>query len=207
MSSSHSTSADIQGEGVRARLGLWLFLLSEILLFGGMFLLYAMYRYKYAPDFHAGSQELSRFDGTLNTIVLLTSSLTVVVALHSLHVKHNVRRTAIFLAATIALGLTFLVVKSFEWTAKFEHGLYPGAKFLLSQSHGLILFFGLYFTMTGLHALHVMVGMGVLSGVLNFVLRGKITPDHVTIMENGALYWHLVDIIWIFLFPLFYLIT
>ncbi len=207
MSSSHSTSVEITGEGVRARVGLWLFLLSEVLLFGGMFILYAMYRYKYAADFHAGSMELSRFDGTLNTLVLLTSSLTVVVALHSLHVKHNRRRAAIFLLATIGLGLTFLIVKSFEWTAKFEHGLYPNAKFLLSQHYGFILFFGLYFMMTGLHALHVIVGMVVLSFVLNFMLRGKIHAERINIMENGALYWHLVDIIWIFLFPLFYLIT
>jgi len=207
MSSSHSRSVEAHGEGVKARVGLWLFLLSEILLFGGMFLLYAIYRTKNPGDFHAGSAELSRFDGTLNTIVLLTSSLTVVVALHSLHVKRNVRRASIFLAATIALGLTFLVVKSFEWTAKFEHGLYPGAPFLLTQPHGFILFFGLYFTMTGLHALHVIVGMVVLSFVLNFVIRGKITADRINIMENGALYWHLVDIIWIFLFPLFYMIT
>ncbi len=207
MSSSHSTSVEITGEGVRARVGLWLFLLSEVLLFGGMFLLYAMYRYKFSADFHAGSMELSRFDGTLNTLVLLTSSLTVVVALHSLHVKRNRRRAAIFLLATIGLGLTFLVVKSFEWTAKFEHGLYPNAKFLLSQPHGFILFFGLYFMMTGLHALHVIVGMVVLSFVLNFMLRGKIHADRINIMENGALYWHLVDIIWIFLFPLFYLIS
>ena len=157
--------------------------------------------------FPRGSLELSRFDGTLNTVVLLTSSLTVVVALHSLHVKRNKRRAAIFLAATIALGLTFLVVKSFEWGTKFEHGLYPGAKFLESQPHGFILFFGLYFTMTGLHALHVIIGMTVLGFVLNFVLRGKVTADRINIMENGALYWHLVDIIWIFLFPLFYLIT
>jgi cytochrome c oxidase subunit 3 len=207
MSSSHSQSVEAQGEGVKARIGLWLFLLSEVLLFGGMFLLYAMYRYKNPADFHAGSTELSRFDGTLNTVVLLTSSLTVVLALYSLHAKRNVRRAVIFLAATIGLGLTFLVVKSFEWGAKFEHGLYPGAKFLESQPHGFILFFGLYFTMTGLHALHVIVGMVVLSFVLNFVLRRKITPDRINIMENGALYWHLVDIIWIFLFPLFYLIS
>jgi len=207
MSSSHSTSVEVHGEGVKARVGLWLFLLSEILLFGGMFLLYAMYRYKNPVDFHAASHELSRFDGTLNTLVLLTSSLTVVVALHSLHVKRNTRRAAFFLAATIALGLTFLVVKSFEWGAKFEHGLYPGAKFLESQPHGFILFFGLYFTMTGLHALHVIIGMVVLSFVLTWVSRNKITQQRSAILENGVLYWHLVDIIWIFLFPLFYLIS
>ena len=210
MSTHQGTShrvVETHGPGVTARTGLWLFLLSEILLFGGMFILYSMYRYRFHADFHAGSMELSRFDGTLNTIVLLTSSLTVVIALFSLHEKRNLRRSAIFLAATIALGLTFLVVKTFEWSAKFEHGLYPGAKFLSSQPHGFILFFGLYFTMTGLHALHVIVGMAVLSFVLNFALRGKITPERINIMENGALYWHLVDIIWIFLYPLFYLIS
>ncbi len=126
MSSSHSTSVEVHGEGVKARVGMWLFLLSEILLFGGLFLLYAVYRSKHPVDFHAASLELSRFDGTLNTAVLLTSSLTAVLAIYSLQIKRNTRRAAFFLAATIALGLTFLVVKAFEWAAKFEHGLYPG---------------------------------------------------------------------------------
>ena len=192
---------------VGSRIGMWLFLLSEILLFGGLFLIYAVYRAKNPADFHAASLELSRFDGTLNTAILLTSSLTAVVAISSLQEKNNKRRAMLFLGATIACGLAFLVVKAFEWTAKFEHGLYPNAPHLLGRPHGEQLYFGLYFIMTGLHALHVIIGMTVLSVVLSFIARGKQTQERSASLENAGLYWHLVDIIWIFLFPLFYLIS
>jgi cytochrome c oxidase subunit 3 len=192
---------------VGSRIGMWLFLLSEILIFGGLFLLYAVYRTKHPADFHAASLELSRFDGTLNTAILLTSSLTAVLAIFSLQELNKPRRTIAFLAATIGLGGAFLVVKAFEWGAKFEHGLYPRAAVLLQRPPGEILYFGLYFTMTGLHALHVIIGMVVLSVLLSFVARGKATRERSAALENGGLYWHLVDIIWIFLFPLFYLIS
>ncbi len=197
----------IREEKVGSRIGMWLFLLSEILIFGGLFLLYAVYRAKHPADFHAASLELSRFDGTLNTVVLLTSSLTAVLAIFSLQEMNKPKRTIAFLAATIGLGLVFLVVKAFEWGAKFEHGLYPRATELLERPPGQILYFGLYFTMTGLHALHVIIGMCVLGVLLNFVVRGKATQKNSAALENGGLYWHLVDIIWIFLFPLFYLIS
>jgi cytochrome c oxidase subunit 3 len=192
---------------VGARIGMWLFLLSEILLFGGLFLLYAVYRAKHPGDFHAASLELSKFDGTLNTAILLTSSLTAVIAVFSLQELNKPKRTIFFLGATIAFGLAFLVVKAFEWTAKFEHGLYPNADVLMKRPSGEILYFGLYFTMTGLHALHVIIGMVVLSVILAFVVRGKATQERSAALENAGLYWHLVDIIWIFLFPLFYLIS
>jgi cytochrome c oxidase subunit III len=192
---------------VGSRIGMWLFLCSEILLFGGLFLLYAVYRYKNPADFHTGSAELSRFDGTLNTCILLTSSLTAVAAIFSLQEKGNPRRAIFFLAATVGLGAAFLVVKGFEWTAKFEHGLYPNASTLLAMPKGVILYIGLYFTMTGLHALHVMIGMGILSTMISFIAREKVTQGHSASLENAGLYWHLVDIIWIFLFPLFYLIA
>jgi cytochrome c oxidase subunit 3 len=158
-------------------------------------------------DFHTASLALSRFDGTLNTAVLLTSSLTAVLAIFSMQELNRPRRTAWFLAATIALGGVFLVVKGFEWAAKFEHGLYPRAAELLKRPPGEILYFGLYFTMTGLHALHVIIGMGVLSVMLAWVNRGSVTQEKSAGLENAGLYWHLVDIIWIFLFPLFYLIS
>ena len=192
---------------VGARVGMWLFLLSEILLFGGLFLLYSVYRAKHPGDFHAASMELSRFDGTLNTAILLTSSLTAVAAVFSLQELNKPKRTIFFLGATIAFGFAFLVVKAFEWGAKFEHGLYPNAAVLMKRPPGEILYFGLYFTMTGLHALHVIVGMTVLSVILAFVVRGKATQERSAALENAGLYWHLVDIIWIFLFPLFYLIS
>ncbi len=198
---------EARDQSVGSRIGMWLFLLSEILLFGGLFIVYAVYRAKHAVDFHAGSLELSRFDGTLNTAILLTSSLTAVVAIFSLQSAGNRKRAMLFLGATIALGGAFLVVKAFEWTAKFEHGLYPNAPVLMQRPHGEMLYFGLYFVMTGLHALHVIVGMTVLSVVLSFVARGKQTRERSATLENAGLYWHLVDIIWIFLFPLFYLIS
>jgi cytochrome c oxidase subunit 3 len=198
---------ELRDKKVFSRVGMWLFILSEILIFGGLFLLYAMYRAKHPADFHAASMELSRFDGTLNTIVLLTSSLTAALAVFSTQELNKPRRTAWLLAATIACGLAFLVVKAFEWGAKFEHGLYPRAAVLDARPHGEILYFGLYFTMTGLHALHVIIGMVILTVVLSWVIRGKVTQQRSAILENGVLYWHLVDVIWIFLFPLFYLIS
>lgn len=188
------------------RIGMWLFIATEILLFGGLFLLYSMYRLKNPAAFHAGSLELSIFFGTLNTVILITSSFTVALSIHALHDRHR-RNAVIFIIMTIGLALGFLIVKSFEWSEKFEHGLFPGAAVLMGKAHGEILYFGLYFMMTGLHAVHVIVGIGVLSVVLGRVLRGSINADHPIVLENAGLYWHLVDVIWIFLFPLFYLIS
>ena len=188
------------------RVGIWLFISTEIILFGGLFLLYSMYRLKNPADFHAGSLELNRVLGTLNTVILLTSSLSVACAIAVLG-KGRIVASALCVAATIACAFGFLIVKAFEWTAKFHHGLYPNAPVLLSLSKGQNLFFGLYYMMTGLHAVHVIVGIGVLSVMLVRVLRGTITPANPTYLVNSGLYWHLVDIIWIFLFPLFYLIT
>ena len=189
-----------------ARLGMWLFISTEILLFGGLFLLYSMYRLKNPAEFHAGSLELSRFFGTLNTCFLITSSLTVVLSIVTLK-ENKPRQSGILLLVTIGFAFAFLVVKAIEWSAKFEHGLYPGAAHLLTKPTGEILFFGLYYMMTGLHAIHVIVGIGVLSVVCVWIKQGKVTNNHSVFLENAGLYWHLVDVIWIFLFPLFYLIT
>ena len=201
--SSHSKSVEVHGEGVKARIGLWLFLLSEILLFGGMFLLYSMYRYKSPADFHAASMELSRFDGTLNTVVLLTSSLTVVVALHSLHVKRNMRRAAIFIAATIALGLTFLVVKSFEWGGQVRARSVPGGEVPGEPAPRLhpVLRPVLHDDRPARAARHYRNDGPGVRAQFRAARQGHGGP--INIMENGALYRHLVDIIWIFLFPLF----
>ncbi len=188
------------------RVGIWLFICTEVLLFGGLFLLYSAYRFHHPQDFHEASLELNRFFGTLNTAVLITSSLSVALAIHFLGANRR-RATLLFLGVTLGLGAAFLVVKGFEWGEKFTHGLYPNAPFLLSQSKGKILYFALYFMMTGLHALHVLVGLGVLSLFLAQVVKGRISAARPVLLENAGLYWHLVDIIWIFLFPLFYLIT
>jgi len=189
-----------------SRLGMWLFLLSEILLFGGLFILYSTYRYKYSMEFHLAAGELNRLFGTLNTLILLTSSLTMATSISAIQ-KRQRRLSAWLVIATIVLGLLFLMNKGIEWGAKIEHGIYPSSSVLLERSKGDMLFFGLYYVMTGLHGLHVLVGVCVLSVMLILIGRDKINPMRFVALENAGLYWHLVDIIWIFLFPLFYLIT
>jgi cytochrome c oxidase subunit 3 len=189
-----------------SKIGMWLFLLSEILLFGGLFLLYSSYRYKNPLDFHLAAWELNRVLGTINTLILITSSLFMALSIFSIQ-KGNRKLSILLLLGTVFLGLLFLSVKYVEWTAKIEHGLYPNSPRLLGRSKGEVLFFGLYYSMTGLHGLHVLVGISILSVMLVLMMRGKINENRFVPLENSGLYWHLVDIIWIFLFPLFYLIT
>ena len=189
-----------------SRLGMWLFILSELLLFGGMFILYSVYRYKNPIDFHHASQELEVILGTLNTIILLTSSLAVATSISAIQ-RGKRKLSMVLLMATMALGILFLANKGFEWSAKIGHGIYPNSPVLLGRPKGEILFFGLYYVMTGLHGLHVIVGIGIFSVMLFLLQRKKIGETHFVPLENSGLYWHLVDIIWIFLFPLFYLIT
>ncbi len=189
-----------------AKLGMWLFILSELLLFGGMFILYSAYRYRTPADFHHASKELDVLLGTLNTVILLTSSLSVAASISAVQ-KEQRKRSMYLLIITMALGLLFLVNKGFEWGTKIEHGIYPNSPALLARTKGEILFFGLYYVMTGLHGLHVLVGVCVLSLMFILIAKRKINQAHFTPLENAGLYWHLVDIIWIFLYPLFYLIT
>lgn len=188
-----------------AKIGMWLFLFTELFLFFGPFLLYSIFRYRYSADFINAGSELSLFVGSINTVVLLTSSLSVALSISALQ-KGNKKLTLILLGVTIVLGAFFLVNKYFEWDEKIIHGLYPGAEALLSRPKGEILFFGLYFFMTGLHALHVVAGVSVLAVIAFFVMTDKVTRSDYIKIENGGLYWHLVDVIWIYLFPLFYLI-
>jgi cytochrome c oxidase subunit 3 len=189
-----------------AKLGMWLFILSELILFGGMFILYSVYRYKNPVDFHHASKELEVILGTLNTIILLTSSLSVAASITAIQ-KGQPKLSMVLLGVTIALGLLFLVNKGFEWGAKIEHGIYPNSPTLLARAKGEVLFFGLYYVMTGLHGLHVLVGVCVLCGMLMLIAKDKLNQMCFVPLENTGLYWHLVDIIWIFLYPLFYLIT
>jgi cytochrome c oxidase subunit III len=204
---------------VGAKMGMWLFLLTELILFGGLFLLYAAYRTRFAADFHYGSTLLNPLIGGVNTLVLLTSSLTMVLSIAAL--ERGQRRPAVlFLGTTIALGLTFLIIKAFEWSAKIGHGLYPGSGELVERTAGENIFFGLYYGMTGLHALHVIVGLGILVWMFALIARrprtgvslpapggDELLARNLPRLDNAGLYWHLVDIIWIFLFPLLYLIT
>lgn len=195
----------IHRDDVGAKIGMWLFLFTELILFGGMFLAYAVYRFSYRDYFALASKELDVFIGLINTLVLLTSSLTMAMSITALR-KGSKKLSLVFLGSTIFFALLFLVNKYFEWSAKFHHGLFPGSNELLSLSRGEIIYFGLYYVMTGLHALHVIVGFVILAFMFVFVVKGKVNQDYYIMLENSGLYWHLVDIIWIFLFPLFYLI-
>ena len=191
---------------IGSKMGMWIFLLSEVLLFGGLFILYSAYRFKFRGDFHLAAMELNTILGTLNTLILLTSSLTMALSIASIRKGHRVSSLG-YLAVTVVLGLLFLGNKYVEWSAKLGHGLYPNSPTLLERSSGEILFFGLYYAMTGLHGLHVVVGVGLLAVMCFLLVRGRIQSADFILLENSGLYWHLVDIIWIFLFPLFYLIT
>ena len=215
MTTAVETPVHLHKDATGARIGMWLFLFTEILLFGGLFLLYAVYRFKFHEDFHFSAGTLDTFMGTVNTAILLTSSLTMVLAVASLE-KKNRKHASLFLGATILLGLVFLVNKYFEWSAKFSHGLYPNSEVLESHTAGENVFYGLYYLMTGLHGLHIIIGIIILA-VMFFLVSGKtgrvavgdeeeLDRLHIKV-ENSGLYWHLVDLIWIFLFPLFYLIT
>ncbi len=202
---STNNNQHVHRDDVGARIGMWLFLFTELLLFGGMFLVYAVYRMKYPDQFHLSAMEMNTTIGTLNTIILLTSSLTMVLSIAAIQ-KKNKFLSVVFVSTTLILGFMFLIDKYFEWSHEIHNGNYPGSEVLLNKKNGEILFFGLYYAMTGLHGLHVIIGMIVLSFMLVFLLRDKITFDNYVKLENAGLYWHLVDIIWIFLFPLFYLI-
>jgi cytochrome c oxidase subunit 3 len=196
----HPIHKDYQG----AKLGMWLFLFTEILLFGGLFLLYSAYRAKYPHDFHVGGQHLNTFIGVFNTIILLTSSMTVAISVSALQ-KGNRKLTLNCLAFTICCGLLFLVNKYIEWGSEIRRGMYPNGPALLKLPNGEQLFFGLYYSMTGLHGLHMIAGLIVLAIIGNQVRKGVVHSGDFTKLENAGLYWHLVDVIWIFLLPLLYL--
>jgi len=185
---------------------MWRFLYTEIMLFGGLFVLYAVYRHRYQAGFAAGGLELELPLGALNTCVLLASSFAVAAAVES--VRRGLKKAALaFLGSALLLGALFLAVKYGEWSHKFAGGLYPGGAALAAGPRGFAVFFGLYFALTGLHALHVAIGCLVLGTCWALVWKEKVRAGKLNILENSGLYWHLVDIVWIFLFPLFYLVA
>lgn len=188
-----------------SKAGMWLFLFTEILLFGGLFFLYFGYRVADPHAFHDAALSLDVMLGAVNTIILLTSSLTMVLAIVALQ-RNSVKLSLFYLAITIACALAFLVNKYFEWSHKIHLGIYPGSEELALRAKGEITFFGLYYLMTGLHTFHVIVGAIILAVCMVFVVKKHINQDKYIILENSGLYWHLVDLIWIFLFPLFYLL-
>lgn len=201
----------MQQQKSAATLGMWVFIAQEIMFFGGLFLTYTVYRNLYPAAFVEGSHHLDLALGGFNTVVLILSSLTMALAVHAAQ-QSRTKQIVQFLSATLLLGLVFVVVKYFEYGAKFEHGLVPGAHF---NAHGDIpadianqveIFFGIYFAMTGMHALHMVIGFGLLVWLIISSVRGRFSSAYYTPVEMVGLYWHFVDIIWIFLFPLLYLI-
>ena len=188
------------------KIGMWLFIFTELLLFGGLFIVYSVYRFMNQEAFHLAAEELNTTIGAINTVLLLISSMTIAMSTTTLQLKKK-GATIALLAITVIIGVIFLVNKYFEWGLKFEHGIYPGSEHLLNDfSQGEILFFGLYFVMTGLHALHIIIGLIIILVAAWQVHTGTVNENRASLLENSGLYWHLVDLIWIFLFPLFYLI-
>ena len=187
-------------------LGMWLFLVNEVMFFGGLFTAYVIYRSAYAEAFAHASHHLNIVLGTINTAVLIGSSLTMAMAVHSSQVGRQ-RALQLFLVLTILLGSTFLCIKGFEYAHKFHEGLVPGPGFTYDgpDAPHAQLFFSIYFAMTGLHALHMVIGIGVMSVLLAQARKGVYGAAYYTPVELSGLYWHFVDIVWIFLFPLLYL--
>ena len=192
-------------------LGMWIFLVTEIMFFGGLFLAYTIYRKEFATVFGLASSTLDAAIGAANTAVLICSSFTMVLAVRAAQIGSR-KALIVFLILTILLGGVFLGVKAYEWNQKFEEHHVPGPTFHLEgASPGdqgpAQLFFSLYFTMTGLHALHMLIGEGLMLFLLWHAYARKYTPSYYTPVDIGGLYWHFVDIVWIFLFPLLYLIA
>ncbi|HWP46709.1 MAG TPA: cytochrome c oxidase subunit 3 family protein [Candidatus Limnocylindrales bacterium] len=212
MAKSHSTVLahhfdSIEQQREASSLGMWIFLVTEIMFFGGLFTGYVVYRTIYPGVFAEGSHHLDITLGGINTVVLITSSLTMALAVRSAQMS-NRKSLVIFLILTILLGLTFLGIKLVEYGHKFRDHLVPGFGFSYPgpEAGHVELFFVFYFFMTGLHALHMVAGVGVLTILLILAGRGLFSAEYYTPVELAGLYWHFVDIIWIFLFPLLYLI-
>ncbi len=214
MTTDTTGAADISHTGVTPsehydpvanRIGMWLFLFTEVLLFGGMFIAYAVYLNLHRWDFQEASGHLDIVSGAVNTAILLTSSLTMAMAIAAM--SRGKRGLSLgLLAATIAFAAGFMVIKAFEWGHKFHLDIFPNSATMLDKPRGEQVFYGLYFTMTGLHALHVIIGAVAILFAAVLIIKGKVRSDRMAFIENVGLYWHLVDLVWIFLFPLFYLI-
>ncbi len=201
----HFTDSEQQRES--AKLGMWLFLLTEVLLFGGLFVAYGVFRAWYPDMFYNAHKQLDVLMGSVNTIVLITSSLTMALAIRFIQVDKK-KVSVLFLVLTLLFAFTFLVIKYFEYSHKIELGQLPGNLYTFTGVVGNNphIFFSIYFAMTGLHGIHVLIGMLVIGWVLYRTRKGHFSSEYYTPVEMAGLYWHLVDLIWIFLFPLLYLI-
>jgi cytochrome c oxidase subunit 3 len=202
----HFDSADQQFES--NRMGVWLFLVTEILFFGGLFCAFAVFRTWYLPGFLEAHHHLDKVMGAINTLVLITSSLSMALAVRSAQVA-NKKATTALLAFTIFCAFIFLVVKYFEYAHKFHEGLLPGAAFHaegFEHAQQASIFFAVYFMMTGVHGVHVVIGIGLITWILIKNQKGQFSGRYYSPVENVGLYWHLVDLVWIYLFPLLYLV-
>jgi cytochrome c oxidase subunit 3 len=198
-------SRPLHKDDAGAKLGMWLFLFTELLLFSGLFLLYGVYLTRYPLEFGAAGREMHLGFGTLNTAILLTSSLLAAMAVTA--IQRDERRKAIgLLGGTVLCASVFLFNKYLEWSAEIGNGIYPDSPRLVAGPPGESVFYSLYYLTVGLHGLHVLIGGAFLTIVAVRVQRRTIHAGNYVLLENGALYWHLVDLIWIFIFPLYYLI-
>lgn len=184
-----------------AKLGMWLFLATEILLFAVMFCSFAVMRYYHLEEFHKASKELNVWFGAVNTAVLLFSSWTAAVAVTKAQQGNN-RGVVLNFGISIVCGFVFLIIKTIEYSSKYHHGMFINGEHFYEFKN----FLGLYYCMTGLHALHVIIGMVVMGWVISKAMKNRFSGRYFTPVELGALYWHLVDLIWIYLFPLLYLV-
>ncbi|APR75837.1 Cytochrome c oxidase polypeptide III [Minicystis rosea] len=202
----HEQFADLEKQTHAARLGMWIFLASELLLFTGLFALYTAYRALYPHDFAAAVAHNDIAIGTIMTVILITSSFTVAMSVHAVRASHP-RRAAVLLAVSVAIGILFLVLKGIEYAEHFREGIFPAGAYRFAElpTYGAQMAFTLYFAMTALHGLHVVVGAGLLAGVAWGCWKKRYWSYNETPVELSGLYWHLVDIIWIFLWPLLYL--
>lgn len=192
---------DYSGE----KLGLWVFLLTEAMMFGALFLLFFIYLYRHTEAFGAASGELDVWLGGTNTVILLVSTYTM--GLSTLMMRKGKKRaSATLLISTMVMASVFLGIKAFEWSVDIHHGLYPGSGTLDALDKGTILFFGLYFVMTGLHGLHVIGGIALMAWVMLLIRTGGVRPEHTIVIKNVTLYWDFVHLVWIVLFPIFYMI-
>jgi cytochrome c oxidase subunit 3 len=198
---------DLEQQHEAASLGMWVFLMTEIMFFGGMFLGYAVYRSLHPEAFHAASRHLDIVLGTVNTGALLVSSLAMALAVHAMQIGSR-RAATIFLVLTILLASLFLGIKAVEYYHKYAEGVVPGPGFSFegADPKGAQLFFTFYFVMTGMHAFHMVIGIGLMLVMIYMIRSGRVTAEHNSAVEMTGLYWHFVDIVWVFLFPLLYLI-
>ena len=199
---------DMEQQAEASTLGMWVFLVTEIMFFGGLFMAYLVYRWAYSTGFQEASNHLDVIWGAVNTAVLICSSLTMALAVRAAQTSAPAKTQVGWLLATIALGTAFLGVKVIEYTDKFTHNLVPGPNFHWEGQYPAAaeIFYSLYFCMTGLHAIHMIIGIGIMAVIAFMAWRGQFDADYYTPVEVSGLYWHFVDIVWIFLFPLLYLI-